>query len=140
MHRAAKQGTMHSVRQLRTSLALVMFSQNVLLFFQNQLGFYQFSVGITIHIFSFLFLLSLYLFLGASQVALMVKNPPGNVGDIRDGGQIPESERSPGGGRGNSLQYSCLENPLDKGAWWAIVHGVTKSRTRLKQLSRIYIV
>ena len=60
-----------------------------------------------------------------------------NEGDL---GPIPGLRRSPGGGRGNSLQYSCLENPLDKGAWWAIVHGVTKSRTRLKQLSRIYIV
>ena len=49
--------------------------------------------------------------LGASQVALVVKNPPANAGDIRDAGLIPGSGRPPGGGRGNPLQYSCLENP-----------------------------
>ena len=50
---------------------------------------------------------------GASQVALVVKNLPANAGDLRDGGLIPGSGRSPGGGRGNPLQYSCLENPRD---------------------------
>ena len=59
----------------------------------------------------------------------MVKNPPANAGDIRDAGSIPESGRCLGGGHGNPLQYSCLENPVDRGAWWAIVHGVTKSQT-----------
>ena len=72
---------------------------------------------------------------GASQVALVVKNPPVNAGDIRDIGSIPESGRSPGEGHGNPLQYSCLENPMDRGAWWATVHWVAKSRTWLKQLS-----
>ena len=48
-----------------------------------------------------------------------------------DPGLIPESGRSPGEGKGNPLQYSCLENPMDRGAWWATIHGVTKSRTRL---------
>ena len=66
---------------------------------------------------------------GASQVALVIKNPPANAGDIRDAGSIPMSERSPGGGHGNSLQYSCLENPMDRGAWRATVLGVAKSRT-----------
>ena len=61
----------------------------------------------------------------------MVKNPAANAGDIRDTGSIPESERSLGGGKGNSLQYSCLENPKDRGAWWATVHGVTKSQMQL---------
>ena len=65
----------------------------------------------------------------------MVKNPPANTGDIRDAGSIPGAGRSPGGGRGNPLQYSRLENAMDRGAWWATVHGVTKSQTRLKQLS-----
>ena len=51
-----------------------------------------------------------------------------NAGDL---GWIPGSGRSPGGGPGNPLQYSCLENPMDRGAWWAAVHGVTKSQTRL---------
>ena len=65
-------------------------------------------------------------------MALVVKNPPANAGDIRDEGSIPESERSPGGGNGNPLQYSRQENPMDRGAWRATVHGVTKSWTRLK--------
>ena len=71
----------------------------------------------------------------ASQVALMVKNPPANAGDKRDEGSVPGSERCPGGGHGNPLQDSCLENPMDRGAWGATVLGVTKSRTRLKQIS-----
>ena len=65
--------------------------------------------------------------LRASQVVLVVKNLPANAGDVRDTGLIPESGRSPGGGHGNPLQYSCLENPMDRGAWQAIVHRVPKS-------------
>ena len=53
-----------------------------------------------------------------------------------DPGSIPGSGRSPGEGNGNPLQYSCLENPMDRGAWWATLHGVTRSRTQLKRLSR----
>ena len=68
---------------------------------------------------------------GASQLALVVKNPPANAGVLRDPGLIPWWWRSPGGGNGNPLQYSCLENPTDRGAWWATVHGVAKSRTQL---------
>ena len=68
----------------------------------------------------------------ASQVALLVKNLHANAGDIRDMGSIPGSGRSPGGGHGNPLQYSCLENPMDRGAWRATVHGVAKSQTRVK--------
>ena len=56
----------------------------------------------------------------------MVKNPPANAGDVRDVGSIHESGRSPGGGHGNPLQYSCLENPMDKGAWQATVHRVAE--------------
>ena len=59
----------------------------------------------------------------------MVKNPPADAGDIRDMGSIPGSGRSPGGGHGNPLQYSCLENPMDRGAWRAVVHRVTESDT-----------
>ena len=62
----------------------------------------------------------------------MVKNPPGNAGDIRDAGSIPGSGRYPGGGNRNPVHYSWLENPMDRGAWWATVHGVTKSWTQLK--------
>ena len=68
----------------------------------------------------------------ASQVVLVVKNPPPSAGDIRDTGLIPGSGKSPGGEHGNPLQYSCLENPIERGAWQATVHGVTKSLTQLK--------
>ena len=64
--------------------------------------------------------------ISVTQVALVVKNPPANAGDIRDTGSIPGWGRSPGGGRGNPLQYSCLKNSMDRGAWWTIVHGVTE--------------
>ena len=65
----------------------------------------------------------------ASQVALVVKNLPANTRDIRDVGSIPGLGRSSGGGHGNPLQYSCLENPMDRGAWQTTVHRVTKSWT-----------
>ena len=74
----------------------------------------------------------------ASQVALAEKNPPANAGDIRDAGSIPGWGRSPGGGNGNPLQYSCLENPMDRGVWQAAVHGVAQSQTGLKRLSIHY--
>ena len=68
-------------------------------------------------------------------VALVVKNLPANAGDMRDAGLIPGSGRSPGGGQGNTLQYSCLENPMDRGAWWAAVHEVINSlQTWLRRL------
>ena len=69
----------------------------------------------------------------ASQVVLVVMNPPANAGDVRDTRSIPGLGRSHGGGHGNPLQYSCLENPMDRGAWRATVHRVTKSQTRLKR-------
>ena len=62
-----------------------------------------------------------------------VKNPLANARDIRDEGLIPGSGRCPGGGHGSPLQYSCLEKPMDRGAWRATVHRVTKSQTRLKR-------
>ena len=67
---------------------------------------------------------------------LVVKNPPVSAGDIRDSGLIPGSGRSPRGGHAKPFQYSCLANPMDRGAWWAKVHRVGKSRTWLKQLSK----
>ena len=69
-------------------------------------------------------------------VMLVVKNWPANLGNKRDVGLIPGSRRSPGEGNDNPLQYSCLENPMDRGAWWATAHRVAKSRTRLNALSR----
>ena len=65
----------------------------------------------------------------------MVKNPPANGGDVREAGSIPGLGRSPGGGLGNPLQYSCLENPMDRGARWATVPRVAQSWPGLKQLS-----
>ena len=67
-----------------------------------------------------------------------VKNPPANAGDAKDVGSLPGPGRSPGGGNGNPLQYSCLENPLDGGAWWAAVHGVAQSHTGLSTHSDKY--
>ena len=61
----------------------------------------------------------------------MVKNLPANAGDLGDAGLIPGSGKSPGEGNGNPLQYSCLENPMDRGTWWAMVHGVAKSQMQL---------
>ena len=69
------------------------------------------------------------------QVVLVIKNLPASAGDLRDEGSVPESGRSPGGGHGNPLQYSCLDNHMDRGAWWDTVHRVTKSQIRLKWLS-----
>ena len=63
----------------------------------------------------------------ASQVVLVVKNPSANAGDVRDACLIPGLGRCPGRGHGNPLQYSCLENPMDRGAWWATVHRVAES-------------
>ena len=63
----------------------------------------------------------------------MVKNLPASEGDAGNKGSIPGSGRAPGGGNGNLLQYSCLENSMDRGALWATVHGVAKSRTRKQE-------
>ena len=65
----------------------------------------------------------------------MVKNPPANAGDTGDASSIPESGRSPEEGNGSPPQYSCLENPMDRGGQWATVHRVAKSQTLLKRLS-----
>ena len=66
---------------------------------------------------------------GASQVVLVIMNLPAKAGDVRDVGSIPEMGRSPGEGHGNPLQYSFLENSINRGAWRAIVHGVAQSQT-----------
>ena len=68
--------------------------------------------------------------MGASHVVLVVKNPPTNIGRYK----IPESGRSPGRGHDKPLQYSCLENPMDRGAWQGTVHGVVQSQTQLNRL------
>ena len=68
-------------------------------------------------------------------MVLLVKNLPANAGDIRDTSSITALGRFPGGGHGNSLKYSFLENPMDREAWWATAHGVAKSWTQLKRLS-----
>ena len=68
-------------------------------------------------------------------MVLVVKNLPANAGDVRDTGSLPGLGRSPGEGHGNPLQFSCLQNPMVRGAWWATVHRVAQSWTRLKQQS-----
>ena len=68
------------------------------------------------------------------------KNRLDNTGDVRDTDSIPGSGRSPGGGHSNSLQYSCLENPMDRGAWKGTVHKVTKSQTGLNNLARMHMI
>ena len=78
--------------------------------------------------------------LSASHLALVVKNPPGNAGDLRDMVWISGLGRSPGGRHNNPLQYSCLENPMDRGAWWVIIHRVTKSRTLQQQLNAAFSI
>ena len=77
----------------------------------------------------------IYTQIGASQVTLVVKNISVNVGDIREAGSIPGTGRSPGIGHVNPLQYCCLENPIDRGAWEATVHRITQSQSWLEQLS-----
>ena len=75
----------------------------------------------------------------ASQVVLVVKNLLANAGAI-DPGSITGSGRSPGGARGNPLQYSYLENPMDREAWWATVHRVTKNQTQLIKLAFTHVI
>ena len=69
----------------------------------------------------------------------MVNNWPANAGDTGGKGSIPSSD-SPGGEHGTPLQYSCLENPMDRGAWWAIVHGVAKSWTPMSDFHVIHLL
>ena len=71
----------------------------------------------------------------ASQVVLLVKNLPANAGNAKDMGSIPGWGRSPGVGNGHLYQYSCLENPMDRRAWWATVRGVTKSTMCMHEAS-----
>ena len=94
------------------------------------------AITLVVHLFASLFhyvcvcvCVSVYTYVWASQVALAVKNLPANAGDVRDEGLIPGSGRSLGGGHVNPLQYSSLENPMDKGAWLATIHRVPKSWT-----------
>ena len=77
---------------------------------------------------------------GASQVVLVVKIPSASAGDIRNTGSIPKSGKSPGEGHGDALQYSCLENPMNRGDWRITVRGVAKNRTQLMQLSTAHSI
>ena len=76
---------------------------------------------------------------GASQVAIVVKNPPANAGDAREMVSIPRSRRSPGVGNGTPLQYSCQENSVGRRAWWVTIHGAAKSQTWLSTQSLYYL-
>ena len=71
----------------------------------------------------------------SSLLAQQVKNPPANAGDAEDVGSIRRLGRSIGGGNGNPLQYSCLKNPMNRGAWWATVYSIAKSQTRLSDFT-----
>ena len=73
--------------------------------------------------------------MGLPRWLLSGKELPANSGDMRDAGSIPGSERSPGGRHGNLLQYSCLENPMDRGSWWATVHGVAKGQSDMTKVT-----
>ena len=75
----------------------------------------------------------------ASQVELVIKNLPANARDTKDTGSIPELGRSPGVRNGNPFQYSCLENSMDRGVWWAIVHGVAKNWTQLNDQAQAWV-
>ena len=83
-------------------------------------------------IFELLNFVHVYISNWASQMVLVVKNTPGNAGDIRDVDLIPGLGKSPEGGHGNALHYSCPENPMARGAWQAAVPQLTKSQTQLK--------
>jgi len=87
-------------------------------------------------IYMYICIIYIYYMYEASHMALVVKNLPANAGDIRDPGSIPGLARSPGGGHDNPLQHSCLENPMDRGAWWAAVHGVTRIQTWLSDWTK----
>ena len=94
---------------------------------------YIYSLSLYIYIYTYIYIYIHTYF----QVVLVVKNLSANAGELRDMGSIPGLGRFPGEGEGNGkpLQYSCLENPMDRGAWWATVHGIAKSCTWLKRLS-----
>ena len=102
-------------------------------------GYYGIQRTLTLHLstdsYKASWSVSLCVLYWASRVVLVVKNPLASAGHVRDTGSVPESGRSPGGGHGSPLQYSGLENPMDRAAWWATVHRVTKSWTQLKWLS-----
>ena len=76
-------------------------------------------------------MISLSIYLLGFPGGTVVKNLPANAGDTGDESSIPGLGRSPGGGHGHPLQYSCLENPVDRGAWWATVHGIAQSQIQL---------
>ena len=110
---------------------LLSIKNNVIIHLSSSLKclfFYEMSLSTTK--LSALTLKSILVF-RAFQVALVVKNPPANVGDARNTSSIPGSGRSPGGWNGSPLQHSYLENSMDRGGWQAMVHGVTQSQTRL---------
>ena len=93
-------------------------------------------ICVYIYIYTYLYSIQLILFPLVSQV----KNLPANTGDAGDEGSIPGSGKSPGGGNGNPLQYSCLENLMVRGTWWATVHGVAKSWTRLSDQAHTQLI
>ena len=136
-HNTESQRCKESLKVLHFSSSCPQFSAcESLLIFQDppQIPLYNLKSFLLAFVF-FYFFTVIFTFHWASLVLLMVENPPASAGGIRDTGSIPGSGRSPGGGHGNPLQYSCLENPMDRGAWRAMVRGVAQSQTQLTQLS-----
>ena len=129
----AVQGTLKSLLQHHSSKTSILWCST---FFMVQLAHLYMTAGKTIALTIWTFVSKvmallfnmLSSFVGASQVALVVNKQPANAGDVTHVGSIPGSGRSPGVGNGNPLQYSWLENSIDRGAWWATVHRVTKSQ------------
>ena len=91
-------------------------------------------------VYMYIILIIYYALYWGFPCGFVVKNLPANAGDTRDSGSIPGPGRSPGGGNGNLLQYSCLWNPMYRGAWWAAVHRVAESPTWLRLSMHTYIV
>ena len=117
-----------------------LYNQSIVIYIRKLALILMFRTGYhTIYILSiytYINILKIYIYIYlASQVVLVVKNPLANAGDVRnrEAVSIPGSGISPGGRHGNPHQNSCMENPMDRGAWWAVVHGIAKSRTWLKQ-------
>ena len=114
----------------------LLFKKNIVFWFKKTYFEYYFYYTLLHNIFAMCYyhsFLNFFCAFGASQVTLVVKNPPANAGDTGDANSISGPGRLYGGEHGNTLQYSCLENPMDRWAWWVIVHRVAKSWTRLKR-------
>ena len=112
------------------------YVSNLKIVFQNKiLGYFSIMILFIMIIYPFLFIVFINKYLSLLPQWLSIKESAGNAGDAGDSGSVLGSGRSPGGGNGNPLQYSCLDNPMVRGAWQNTVHGITKNPTLLKWLN-----